>query len=88
MINTLDALNAPYGPGAPSMDHFPLAAPVSDVTLGPPGRAYLVLTNGTVSVTTGEGTDRTFTAMAGMAITTVITHVLAGTSSDLLIFQR
>ncbi len=87
MTHPFAASNAPYGPTAPSLDMVPLSAPASDTELTLTCRSFLVLTDGTVSVTTQAGEDRTLTATTGMMITCCITHVLAATTSDLLLFQ-
>lgn len=46
----------------------------------------MVLTTGTVSVRTEAGNDRTFSGLEGVLVPTAITHVLAATTADLLVF--
>jgi hypothetical protein len=87
MTHPFAASNAPYGPTAPSLDMVPLEAPASDTALSLPCRSFLVLTDGTVSVTTAAGNDRTFTATSGMMVACCITHVLAATTADILLYQ-
>lgn len=86
MANPFTVEAAPYGPSAPAQDMLSVAAPASDTALSSPGRCFLVLTAGTVSVTTLAGNNRTFTAAAGMTVPVCITHVLAATTSDLLVY--
>lgn len=81
--------NAPHGASAPSEDFQVIAAnPGSDVELTPAARSFLVLTSGTVTVRTVAGNDRTFEATAGMGISTAISAVLTGTTSELLVYTR
>ena len=78
--------NAPYGPTASALDVVPLAAPASDTELTVPCRGFVVLTNGTVAVTTLAGNERSFAATAGMVVTVCITHVMSETTADLLLY--
>lgn len=85
-MSALDYAAAPYGPTAPATNMVAVSAPASDTAQV--GRAFMVLTAGTVSVTTEDGDDVTFDATAGMVVTCAITDILAATTSDLLIYTR
>jgi len=87
MSSPLAPLGAPYGPSAPATDCLVLSAPASDTALDPPARSFKVLTNGTVSVTTLQGNDRTWAETAGTIVPLSITTVLAATTVDLLLFR-
>lgn len=87
-MSALDRTSAPYGPDAPATDFIVVSAPASDVELETPGRAFYVLGNGTVAVTTENGNDRTVTLTAGATIACAITHVLSETTADLLVYLR
>lgn len=86
MASPFSPSQAPYGPTAPAYDMIPLDAPGVDTPLSSPARAFLVLTDGTVSVTTYAGQDRTFDCTAGTTIMCCITHVLAENTCDLLVY--
>ena len=80
--------NAPYGVDAPALDYVLYDASASgDVTLAKSCRSILVLSDGTLSVTTQAGVDPgTHAVVAGMVVSCCITHVLAATTSDLLLY--
>ncbi len=94
--NPYTAENAPNGPMGAASDCVPLSAPSSDTTLASlsepsvanGARAFIVLTEGTVSVVTLAGETRTFAGLAGVTIPTGITSVLAATTSDLLLLGK
>ncbi|KIC22502.1 spike base protein, RCAP_Rcc01079 family [Leisingera sp. ANG-Vp] len=88
MSNPLDSIGAPHGATAPARDIVPVSAPATDEALATPARSFLVLTSGTVSVTTLEGNDRTFDVEAGLHISCAITHVLAATTADILAYVK
>lgn len=87
-MSNFDSVNAPNGSISPAIDIFPLSAPASDTALDIPARGFVILTDGTVSVTTAAGEDRTFTGLSGTTITCLITHVLAATTADLLLYRK
>ncbi len=86
MPHPFSAQNAPYGPTASAQDVIPLAAPAADTAVEKPVRSFVALTAGVVSVTTQMGNDRTFNVPAGFLIPCCITHVLAATTADLLLY--
>lgn len=87
MSSAMGRDNAPHGATAPAQDILPLAAPVSNTAIDPPGRGFVCLGAGTVSVVTEKGNTRSFTSIAGLMVPVAITSVQSATDVDLLIFQ-
>lgn len=84
-MSNMSALNAPYGSEAPCQNLRALSAPISDTTST--ARSFVCLTAGTVSVRNEKGNDVTFAAFAGLQVFASITHVLAATTVDLLLYE-
>lgn len=83
-MSAFTSARAPYGPSAPSRDVLPYSAADSG-DVAQIARAFTVLTDGVVSVTTEAGMARTWTAKAGMMFPDAIQGVLAATTADLLL---
>lgn len=80
--------NAPYGANAPALDWYIFTAPAADAVLATPGRAFTVVTAGTVSVRAQPGSPvQTFTAPVGLQVIGVVSEVLAATTADLIIYS-
>lgn len=86
MDHPFSAQNAPYGPTASAQDVIPLTAPTVDTPVEKPVRGFVALSAGTVSITTQMGHSRTFDVPAGLPVACCITHVLAATTADLLLY--
>lgn len=79
---------APYGPDVIATDCVDFNNPSGDQVLSNVGRSMLVLADGTLSVRTLAGNDRTFPVVAGMTINLAIQIVLDATTCHVLVYQK
>ncbi len=81
----MDFKNFSVSPESPSLDAFSITIGAGPLTN--PARALYVGTAGTITVTTFRGNSVTFTVGDGTIIPLVVTHVTAGTATNIVGFR-